>query len=90
MRTVLVLYILISLVKCIDGTFQCVTEGMFANPNDPGSFYHCAHGIAYLKHCPPTLVWSQVGQYCDRQGNYLYKKMFDFHRKFILFFDSSG
>ncbi|CAF1170524.1 unnamed protein product [Rotaria sordida] len=59
-----VLYILISSIKFISGTFQCTNDGMFANPDDHHAFWHCAHGAGYLKHCPASLIWSQVQQNC--------------------------
>ncbi|CAF1178766.1 unnamed protein product, partial [Rotaria sordida] len=48
----------------ISGTFQCTNDGMFANPDDHHAFWHCAHGAGYLKHCPASLIWSQVQQNC--------------------------
>ncbi|UJR32597.1 hypothetical protein I4U23_020057 [Adineta vaga] len=64
MHTVIVFLVLFSLINCITGTFVCNSDGMFENVNDPNTFWHCAHGINYLKHCPTTLVWSQETQQC--------------------------
>ncbi|CAF4421523.1 unnamed protein product, partial [Adineta steineri] len=57
-------YMLISVVKCIDGMFICENDGMFENPTDRSTFWHCANGINYLKNCPSPLVWSQAIQTC--------------------------
>jgi len=72
MHTTLALYIFISLVKRIDGMFVCPNDGMFENANDPNTFWHCAHGINYLKQCPASLIWSQAVQTCVWNGKYLY------------------
>ncbi|MFI5661298.1 chitin binding peritrophin-A domain-containing protein [Streptomyces sp. NPDC051684] len=46
--------------------FVCpVPDGMFANPADPATFYHCSDATPYLQHCPANLYWSQALQRCE-------------------------
>lgn len=63
-------------MKLIDGTFKCVSDGMFENLDDHHTFWHCANGNAYLKYCPAKLIWSQIEQLCVWNGKHLIKKMF--------------
>ncbi|MEU6765523.1 carbohydrate-binding module family 14 protein [Streptomyces sp. NPDC046853] len=42
-------------------------EGLFTNPADPTTFYHCTNDVAFLKHCPANLYWSQADQRCEWQ-----------------------
>ncbi|GAA2637915.1 carbohydrate-binding module family 14 protein [Actinomadura fulvescens] len=44
-------------------------QGLFANPDDPHSFYHCDHGIAYLKRCPANLHFNPILLVCDWPEN---------------------
>ncbi len=44
----------------------CQSAGdLLAHPTDPGSFYHCSHGVGYLKRCPSTLRFNPVLKVCD-------------------------
>ncbi|MGW6950182.1 carbohydrate-binding module family 14 protein [Streptomyces xanthophaeus] len=46
--------------------FTCPSsQGLFANPDDPASFYHCDHGVAYRKDCPSILHFNPVLLVCD-------------------------
>ncbi|MGW7455669.1 carbohydrate-binding module family 14 protein [Streptomyces sp. NPDC054787] len=38
---------------------------LFANPDDPTTFYHCAWDVAHLKACPGPLHFNPVLQVCD-------------------------
>ncbi|MFD6550357.1 carbohydrate-binding module family 14 protein [Streptomyces sp. NPDC058398] len=45
---------------------ECEYEGdLLPNPDDPGSFFHCSHGVAYLKDCPSILHFNPVLKVCD-------------------------
>ncbi|WP_405699289.1 carbohydrate-binding module family 14 protein [Streptomyces sp. NBC_01383] len=49
---------------------ECENEGdLLANPDDPGSFFHCSHGVAYLKDCPSILHFNPVLKVCDWPEN---------------------
>ncbi|WP_158100795.1 carbohydrate-binding module family 14 protein [Streptomyces albovinaceus] len=52
---------------------KCAEEGdLLPNPDDAGSFFHCSHGVAYLKKCPSILHFNPVLKVCDwpeRAGN---------------------
>ncbi|XP_042348384.1 probable endochitinase [Plectropomus leopardus] len=39
-------------------------SGHFPNPDDPSTYYNCAHGIAYLQNCPEGQVFSTVSLTC--------------------------
>ncbi|XP_074499716.1 uncharacterized protein LOC141772537 [Sebastes fasciatus] len=39
-------------------------SGVYANHNDPYSFYHCDHGITYHKYCPTYSVFKQSCRCC--------------------------
>ncbi|CAF0936070.1 unnamed protein product [Rotaria sordida] len=58
-----------SVVSKLINAFQCPNNGYFAKPNDKHSFYHCAHGTAYVMPCPAGLVWNQQIQVCDWDTN---------------------
>jgi hypothetical protein len=64
------IYILISLIKVIAGTFICINDGMFENLNDLQTFWHYVHGNGYLKPCPANLIWSQITQRCVSKSKY--------------------
>ena len=68
MRIFVVLSMLIAMGISTNATFVCDKDGMFENTNDLGTFWHCAHGIGYLKQCPSTLIWSQQVQNCVWNG----------------------
>ncbi|MFF3675288.1 carbohydrate-binding module family 14 protein [Streptomyces sp. NPDC002120] len=49
---------------------ECENEGdLLANPDDAGSFFHCSHGVAYLKDCPSILHFNPVLKVCDWPEN---------------------
>ncbi|XP_076325216.1 uncharacterized protein LOC143233152 [Tachypleus tridentatus] len=46
--------------------FMCPgNDGLFKNKFDCGSFWHCSHGIPYLKDCPYGLHWDEERQMCN-------------------------
>ncbi|XP_037081919.1 peritrophin-1-like [Pollicipes pollicipes] len=46
--------------------FDCPTSnGLFPNPKDCHSFYHCSNGYPYLKDCPANLEFNPVLLVCD-------------------------
>lgn len=48
----------------------CENEGdLLPNPDDAGSFFHCSHGVAYLKKCPSILHFNPVLKVCDWPEN---------------------
>ncbi|WP_167828736.1 carbohydrate-binding module family 14 protein [Streptomyces sp. MZ04] len=45
---------------------RCRAEDeLLPNPDDAGSFFHCSHGVAYLKACPSILHFNPVLKVCD-------------------------
>ncbi|MGW0572971.1 carbohydrate-binding module family 14 protein [Streptomyces tauricus] len=49
---------------------ECENEGdLLPNPDDAGSFFHCSHGVAYLKDCPSILHFNPVLKVCDWPEN---------------------
>ncbi|XP_062397938.1 acidic mammalian chitinase-like [Sardina pilchardus] len=40
-------------------------EGIYANPEDRGTFYQCASGRTFLQNCPATLVFKQSCKCCS-------------------------
>ncbi|WCD91281.1 hypothetical protein KPP03845_200242 (plasmid) [Streptomyces xanthophaeus] len=49
---------------------ECENEGdLLANPDDAGSFFHCSHGVAYLKDCPSILHFNPILKVCDWPEN---------------------
>ena len=51
-------------------SFDCPTSnGLFPNPKDCHSFYHCSNGHAYLKDCPANLEFNPVLLVCDWPEN---------------------
>lgn len=49
---------------------ECENEGdLLANPDDAGSFFHCSHGVAYLKDCPSILHFNPLLKVCDWPEN---------------------
>ncbi|MCX4674148.1 carbohydrate-binding module family 14 protein [Streptomyces sp. NBC_01433] len=42
---------------------------LFADPDDPGRFYHCSWGVAYQKDCPSTLHFNPDLMVCDWPEN---------------------
>ncbi|KAK3711290.1 hypothetical protein QZH41_015008 [Actinostola sp. cb2023] len=44
-------------------------DGVYPYPKDCGSFYHCSHGISYIKKCPANLRWNQESKTCDWPHN---------------------
>ena len=50
--------------------FDCPTSnGLFPNPKDCHTFYHCSNGYAYLKDCPANLEFNPVLLVCDWPEN---------------------
>ncbi|XP_047424557.1 acidic mammalian chitinase-like [Mugil cephalus] len=51
--------------KTTDSNF-CATKasGIYAKPDDPGSFYNCANGITWVQNCPATLVFRDSCKCC--------------------------
>uniref|UniRef100_A0A3Q0RHF7 chitinase n=1 Tax=Amphilophus citrinellus TaxID=61819 RepID=A0A3Q0RHF7_AMPCI len=49
-----------------DNSF-CATKigGLYAKPDDPGSFYSCANGITWIQICPANLVFKDSCKCCD-------------------------
>ncbi|XP_078351253.1 uncharacterized protein LOC144635992 [Oculina patagonica] len=43
--------------------------GFYADPKDCSSFYHCANGITYWKHCPEGLYFNPEVKVCDWPKN---------------------
>ncbi|CAF1443547.1 unnamed protein product [Rotaria sordida] len=43
-----------------------MNNGMFENPDNHHTFWHCYYGTGYLKPCPAGLIWSQTQQQCIR------------------------
>ena len=43
--------------------------GYYSDPKDCKSFYHCANGITYWKHCPGGLYFNPVNKVCDWPSN---------------------
>ena len=49
--------------------FTCPSDGLFPNPLDCHTFYHCSNGYAYLKDCPANLEFNPVLLVCDWPEN---------------------
>ncbi|CAG8815244.1 44264_t:CDS:1, partial [Gigaspora margarita] len=46
--------------------FMCPEEnGLFANPDDCRTYYHCSNDNPYLINCPDDLQWSSARSRCD-------------------------
>jgi len=43
--------------------------GIYQNPNDCHTYYHCTHGIAYYVTCPANLHFNKKLQVCDYPQN---------------------
>lgn len=43
--------------------------GYYPDPKDCNSFYHCANGITYWKHCPKGLYFNPDAKVCDWPEN---------------------
>ena len=43
--------------------------GYYPDPKDCNSFYQCADGITYWKHCPEGLYFNPVNKVCDWPRN---------------------
>ncbi|XP_034028808.1 acidic mammalian chitinase-like isoform X2 [Thalassophryne amazonica] len=41
------------------------TNGLYANPDVPGSFYSCYNHITVIQHCPSTLVFQESCKCCS-------------------------
>lgn len=39
--------------------------GIYAKPDDPGSYYSCANGITWVIPCPPNLVFQESCLCCN-------------------------
>ncbi|XP_028265606.1 acidic mammalian chitinase-like [Parambassis ranga] len=52
--------------KSNNGNF-CATKtgGIYANPDDTGSFYSCANGKTWIQNCPQNLVFRDSCKCCD-------------------------
>ncbi|XP_071333047.1 chitinase-3-like protein 1 [Trachinotus anak] len=40
-------------------------DGLHVNPDNPHSFFSCAHGITYVQYCPANLIFSTYCTCCD-------------------------
>ncbi|MGW0394028.1 carbohydrate-binding module family 14 protein [Streptomyces sp. NPDC003042] len=40
-------------------------DDLFAHPDEPEYYYHCSHGVAYLKKCSGILHFNPILQICD-------------------------
>ncbi|KAF0294706.1 Chondroitin proteoglycan 2 [Amphibalanus amphitrite] len=49
--------------------FDCPSDGLFPNPADCHTFYHCSNGHAYLKDCPANLEFNPNLLVCDWPEN---------------------
>lgn len=45
------------------------STGLYADPKDCKSFYHCANGVTYWKHCPNGLYFNRTVNVCDWPRN---------------------
>ena len=60
----IIAFVLLSLQLEAHG-FTCTRDGLFTNPDNGHSFFHCSSGVAHLMSCPSNLVWNQEREYCD-------------------------
>jgi hypothetical protein len=77
-------FILLGL-NSIVGEFICITDGLFANPDDKHSYFQCSFGTHFLTQCPADLIWSQEKYNCisnTPQRKYFVKKS---NNKFVYF-----
>ncbi|XP_078477955.1 chitin-binding domain protein cbd-1-like [Lampetra planeri] len=44
---------------------QDKADGMYADPSDSQSFYHCSNSLTYHKQCPANLVFNPAISVCD-------------------------
>ncbi|XP_045913441.1 acidic mammalian chitinase-like [Micropterus dolomieu] len=51
--------------KSPDNFCATKTGGVYANPDDPGSFYNCANGITWIQNCSANLVFRESCKCCD-------------------------
>ncbi|XP_078477949.1 chondroitin proteoglycan-2-like isoform X3 [Lampetra planeri] len=47
------------------GFCQDKADGMYADPSDSHSFYHCSNSLTYHKQCPANLVFNTAKNRCD-------------------------
>ncbi|XP_030623567.1 acidic mammalian chitinase-like [Chanos chanos] len=49
------------------GSRFCATrlDGLYPNPDNPKTFYHCANGITYIQPCPAGTVYNDRCKCCD-------------------------
>ncbi|XP_078739415.1 uncharacterized protein LOC144952821 [Lampetra fluviatilis] len=52
------------------GFCQDKADGMYADPSDSHSFYHCSNSLTYHKQCPANLVFNTAKNRCDWDGTY--------------------
>jgi hypothetical protein len=57
-------FLLLGFNSIVSG-FICITDGLFANPDDKHSFFQCSFSTPFLMQCPATLVWNQDKYSCD-------------------------
>jgi hypothetical protein len=69
MVVILIIAFLLLGVNSIVSGFTCITDGLFANPDDQHSFFHCSFSTPFLMQCPATLIWSQDKNSCDWNTN---------------------
>lgn len=41
------------------------SDGIYANLNNPNSFYHCSNGLTHVQNCPANLVFRESCKCCD-------------------------
>jgi len=44
---------------------ESLPDGVYSNPEDPTTFYHCSNGLSYLKDCPANLEFYQPLERCE-------------------------
>jgi len=56
--------------SCDEAQVVCSQEGdLIPDPDNCASFFHCSHGVAYQKCCPPGLAWNATEKICDYIGS---------------------
>ncbi|XP_061437967.1 uncharacterized protein LOC133362994 isoform X3 [Lethenteron reissneri] len=48
---------------------QDKADGLYPDPSDSHSFYHCSNSLTYHKQCPANLVFNPAISVCDWPGN---------------------
>nr|XP_032834895.1 chondroitin proteoglycan 2-like isoform X8 [Petromyzon marinus] len=51
------------------GFCQIKADGLYADPSDSHSFYHCSNFLTYHKQCPANLVFNPAVSVCDWPEN---------------------